>query len=179
MDSQAEVTGRYIVSMAESAGEVSPVFERKIRELLEEHGIKDPEADGWYSAEHFVEAVNRASEDIGSKTILEAGTQMGRDVPQPEEVDGPKDALAIADEAQQAAYRNASEERPAGGYKYEETGENSVRMGVTSKFPYPEEIAKGSIKGIVESTTSGSAAAVVISEVNANPDEMCAYEIEW
>jgi hypothetical protein len=85
--------------MAESAGEVSPVFERKMRDLFEEHGIEDPSPDEWYSAENFVSAVNEAAEQIGDKTVLEAGVQMGRDVPQPEEVDGPKDALAIVDDS--------------------------------------------------------------------------------
>jgi hypothetical protein len=178
MDSDVEVTGRYIVSMVESAGEVSPVFERKIRDLLGDHGISDPDADQWYSATDFAAAVNEAATAIGDKTVLEAGVQMGKDVPQPPVVEGPKDALQHVDDAQRAAYRNSDDPAPAGGYTYETVDDRTARVGVTEAWPYPREIAEGSLKGIVKSTADG-AAVVSVSETVAEPGEAFAFEVSW
>lgn len=178
MDSQADVTGRYIVSMATSAGEVSPVFERKIRDLLEEYGIDDPDPEQWYSADSFTSAVSEAAEEIGSSTILEAGKQMGQDVPQPESVSGPKDALKRVNEAHQAAYQNASERYPAGQYRYEELDSNEVKMSVTDNWPYPPEIAEGSLLGITQSTAP-NASRVEVETTEPASDEVAAYIVRW
>jgi hypothetical protein len=185
MDADTEVTGRYITSMVKSAGEVSPVFEKKMKELLSEHGIDDPDHEKWYSAEAFIEAVNQATDRIGSKTIAQAGEEMGRDVPKPEDAESPHDVLKTVDEAQQAAYRGGSEERPAGSYTYERLGDREARCAVTEDFAYPDEISEGSLRGIVKDMVDRGS-DVRIEEVDPKPtdhpeksDERIAYRISW
>lgn len=176
MDEGVEVTGRYVISMVNSAGKVSPVFERKMEELLSECDIEDPEPDSWYSAERFTRAVDQATSEIGSKTVRQAGEEMGKDVPK-ESFEGPHEALAGTDAAQQAAYRG-SEGRPAGGYTYRKVGPTEARVGVTETFPYPEEIAKGSIVGITKDMVKREA-QVSVEEVNTEPTDDLAKDPEW
>lgn len=185
MDEDTEVTGRYVVSMVESAGEVSPVFKKKMNELLSTHGIDNPEPDEWYDANAFAEAVSQATEQIGTQTVVQAGEEMGRDVPKPEGITSPHDVLAEVDESQQAAYRNSSEPRPAGSYTYERLGERAARSAVTEKFAYPDEICEGSLRGITKDIVD-RAADVTMEEVEPQPTdhpekapERIAYRIEW
>lgn len=178
MDSEAEVTGRYVVEFVESAGAVSPVFERKIRSLLEEKGIDDPQPDDWYRAESFVAAVEEVASSIGEKTIFEAGVQMGNAVPQPDGVTTPVEALRAVDESHQAAYRNARTQYPAGQFTFERLGDRTVRMGVTENWPYPKETMTGNLKGVVQSTANETA-IVEISDAEPTGNELYAVEVSW
>jgi hypothetical protein len=169
--------------MVKSAGEVSPVFEKKMKELLSEHGIDDPEPEEWYDAEAFTDAVDQATDRIGSKTIAQAGEEMGYDVPKGG-ASSPHKVLEGIDQAQQDAYRG-SETRPAGSYTYERLGERSARCAVTEDFAYPDEISKGSLTGTVKDLVDRES-DVVVEEVDTRPtehpeksDERSAYRIEW
>ncbi len=184
MDPDVEVTGRYITSMVNSAGEVSPVFGRKMEELLGEFGLADPEPESWYSAQDFAEAVDSATDQIGSKTVAQAGEEMGKDVPKDEFAD-PHEALAGADAAQQAAYRGGQTTRPAGGYTYEKVDATEAHLGVTEPFPYQEEIAKGALVGILkdmverESQVSAEETDTKPTEDPEKAPEREAYVISW
>lgn len=185
MDEHTEVTGLYVTSMLNSAGAVSPVFEKKMNELLAEYGIHNPDPEEWYDAAAFAEAVDRATDEIGEKTIHQAGVEMGRDVPQPDSVGDPHDALQIVDRAQQDAYRGGEETRPAGSYRYERVGPSAARMSVTESFPYPKEIVTGSLEGIVKSVKEGTG-RVTVESVPTEPvddpeldPESYAVRIEW
>lgn len=181
MQPDIEITGRYVNSMLASTGEVSPVFERKMEELLEEYGIDDPDPDEWYSAESFAEAVERVAAEIGDKTVSEAGKQMGRDVPKPPEVESPHDVLAQMHDQHYQSYRNV-ERGSIGGYTYERVDETTARLGVTEGFPYPTGIARGAPVGIAEDITGESVSTDAVPTEptgSGKSPEREAYELSW
>lgn len=181
MRPETEITGRYVNSMVESTGKVSPVFKRKMEELLEEYGIDDPDPEAWYSAESFAEAVERVADEIGDKTVSEAGKQMGRDVPKPPEVESPHDVLGQMHDQHYQSYRNV-ERGSIGGYTYERIDDTTVRLGVTEGFPYPTGIALGAPIGITEDITGNSVSTEDVTTEPTDPEkspEREAYELSW
>jgi hypothetical protein len=181
MDSDIEITGRYVNSMVESTGKVSPVFRRKMEELLEEYGISDPDPEAWYNAASFAEAVDRVADEIGNKTVSEAGKQMGEDVPKPPDVESPHDVLEQMHDQHYKSYRNV-ERGSIGGYTYERIDDTTVRLGVTEGFPYPMGIARGATIGIAADITGNTVSTESVPTKPTGPDkspEMEAYELSW
>lgn len=176
-----EGQGLYILSFFESAGEVSPVFEKKARELFAEYGLEDVEPDEFYPGGRISDAFFDVVDSVGEMTMRQGGEQMGRDVPWPPGVDEPHEGLATIDAVHQEAARAskdapASIQRPAGGYTHERLGPSSAHVGITENYPYPQIMAEGVFVGIVEGLGVRSA---TISETTPQGDEIAAWEISW
>ncbi|MFC7057115.1 hypothetical protein [Halovenus salina] len=168
-----------MTAFLESAGEVSPVFEQRLRAVLDDHGITNPTLEEWYQATAFVDAVTEVANTIGDRTVLQAGIDMGRNVPWADEVgDDPTEVLKMVAQTNQDAYRNSTEEYPIGQYQIEEVSDNSAVVGVTDKWPYPSEIAKGAIKGALEAA-SDHVKHVTISETESGSNQLGRYEVDW
>ncbi|MFB6175751.1 MAG: hypothetical protein ABEI99_01155, partial [Halobaculum sp.] len=91
-DENSEVLGRYPLATVQSAGNVSPVFERKARELFSEHlGELDPET--WYSTEDTVSAYHDLNDEVGEATMRQGGKESAKAVEWPDEVDTPMKGL--------------------------------------------------------------------------------------
>lgn len=184
MEDGVEVTGRYINSMVKSVAAVSPVFERKMDEMLSEYGIDDPDPEEWYPAQSFVQAATAVTNDIGAQTIGEVGRRMGRDAPKPPGA-SPHEALQSMHEASKQAYRGGTDKLPAGTFVHERLGPQSARMGVTERFPYPEGIARGSIEGVLKDTVEQESSVYIVDADPGPTDdpalapEQYAYEVNW
>lgn len=184
MDSTTQVHGRYVTGMVQSVGEISPVFEQKLRDVVAEYGIENPTPEGWYSAEAFVNAVNDVAEDIGTRTVTEAGKTMGQQVPTPPDAESPHDALAAVDQSLQEAHRGGESDRPVGSFTYERIDSSVARVGVTEPYPYPEGISRGSLSGVVQQMAPDPS-KVFAEEVETAPTsrekapEEVAYRIRW
>jgi hypothetical protein len=180
---QAHGQGLYVLSFYESAGRVSPVFERKAREVFEDHGLEDVAEDEFYLYDILAPAFYDVVDTIGEKTMYEGGKQMGRDIPWPDGVETAQDGLETLDAIHQQATgaRENGEtvdiDRPAGGYTYEKTGDKSARVGITEKYPNPPIMAEGVFVGIVDGLTS--AASVDIEETEPDRSERRAWTIDW
>jgi hypothetical protein len=173
--------GLYLLSFFESAGEVSPVFEKKARELFSEYGLEDVEPEEFYPGDKISDAFFDVVNDVGDKTMQKGGKQMGLDVPWPEGVDDPHAGLQTIDAVHQEAARTTDDapadlERPAGGYTYEQTGDTSAHVGITENYPYPSVMAEGVFLGIVNGLGASSA---TITDDTPKGDEKSAWEISW
>lgn len=176
--------GLYILSFYESAGKVSPVFERKAREVFEDHGLTDIEEEEFYHYDRVAPAFYDVVNKIGEKTMREGGRQMGRDVPWPEGVETPHDGLEMIDAIHQQAGPAITDgetldiDRPSGGYSYEETGPTAAHVGITERYPNPPVMAEGVFLGIVDGLADGGV-SVSIEETDPTHDERHAWEISW
>lgn len=173
--------GLYLLSFFESAGEVSPVFEKKARELFSEYGLEDVEPEEFYPGHKISDAFFDVVEDVGDKTMKKGGEQMGRDVPWPPGTEGPHAGLQTIDAIHQEAARATEDapddlERPAGGYTYEKIDDTAAHVGVTPNYPYPPVMAEGVFVGIVEGLGADSAQ---ISDAAPQGEEKHGWEISW
>jgi hypothetical protein len=177
MSGDAEVIGKYPLAFAESAGEVSPVFERKLRDIMADHGLEDVVEDDWVPLQAVIDTYAATLEEAGSATMRQAGIQNGRVIDWPPEVETPQDGLAALDDIHQAAFRGGSD-YPAGRYIHEARGNREARMGLADDYVFPKEIGAGAFRGVVESLANGTA-TVTVEEVDAAPGEMAAFVVTW
>lgn len=178
-----EAQGLYLQSFFESAGEVSPVFEKKARELFGEYGLDTVQSDEYYPGDDVSNAFFDVVNNVGEKTMREGGIQMGQDVPWPEGVDSPHAGLQTINAVHQEAVRVATDApedvnlaHPGGRYTYDRTGARSAHVGVTERYPYPNVMAEGVFLGIVKGHGADSPD---ISETTPTAEEQTAWEIEW
>jgi hypothetical protein len=171
--------GMYVLSFFDSAGEVSPVFERKARDIFDDYGLEDVEPDKLYSYDKIAPAFEAVVENAGEKTMFSGGKQMGIDIPWPDDVADVHDALAALDAIHQQATGAPDEpvDRPAGGYTYERVGPREARVGVTERYPNPESMVRGVYTGIVDSFSDD--AYVELTETTPNSDERAAWTLSW
>ncbi|MFC7057114.1 hypothetical protein [Halovenus salina] len=100
-DPDAEVVGKYMLAFIESAGEVSPVFESKVRSTFEEYTGK-VKPDKWYRAEDVKQTYEAILADVGPRTMKNGGVETANTLPFDEDksVEG---ALALLCEEHTAA----------------------------------------------------------------------------
>jgi hypothetical protein len=176
-DSNAEQDGQYLVAFVESAGEVSPVFERKVRRIFETH-VGGLDAESWYDTDDCVEAYREVLDEIGDKTMEQAGIQVGKSVPWPEEVETVHDGLSTVNTMHKAAFRNSPEEFPAGRYVFEDICDRRARVGITAGYPYTAPFAKGVFTGIAQDL-GRDVAGVTVEEADRKHGEKAAWIMEW
>lgn len=175
-DPDAEVIGRYPLATVKSAGEVSPVFEQKARELFTEH-MGDLDADEWYSAADVVAAYEALSEEVGEATMRQGGKESARAVEWPPAVETPMEGLGALAQMHKEAFRGSDREFPAGKYTFEPLGDRRAHVGVSEDYPFTVPHAEGVFVGVVQDLSDGVRPTIEATE--PNPDEQAAFEIEW
>lgn len=176
-DETAEGNGAYLVAFIQSAGEVSPVFERKIQEMAEER-FGTISADEWYPLGEWKELYEDVMDEVGEATMKQGGKENGKAIEWPDEVNSVEDALNTLNEMHKDSTRNSDQEYPAGRYVIDMQGPRSVRVGITEAFTWPKPFVPGAIQGIVEDVGPDDA---VFSETEVSPksNERAAWEFEW
>lgn len=178
MEEGTKIIGRYILAFVESTGDVSPVFERKTRDIFAENGLEVDEIDeeSYHDALRYADAMREIRDEVGEKTLRQAGAEQGGAVPWPPHVDSVADGLEFLVEADKQAH-----EAPSGSfegdYTYEQTGETEGRVSIPDRAPYPVDNFKGVFEGVIKSLSSSS--NVTISDVDAKPNEKAAFKISW
>jgi hypothetical protein len=170
-DSQAD--GRYVVAFMESAGEVSPVFERKVKDYFESH-LPSVDADEWYNTDDVVTAFEKINQDIGSQTMEQGGREAAKAVPWPDEVNSVSGAITALQQAHRDAYRNSNQQNPAGNYTFEKSGKRTAHVG----FPYAPAFAQGVFKQVCDIFGDGSPAPQ-LEPADTKPDESDAWTLTW
>lgn len=176
-DPEAEATGKYMVAFIESAGKVSPVFERKVREIFEDH-MGTLEADSWYRNADVEKAFAEVLEEVGEKTMMEGGVESGKAIEWPDDVETVIDGFELWNSFHEAAYRNSDFDFPAGKYTVEQLGDREVRIGITEGYNLSAEFAKGCSKGITQDLSSRTN-RTRLTDTDSNPDEQAAWVLEW
>lgn len=173
-DPGVEGDGRYLVATIQSAGKVSPVFERKLREMASDR-FAEVDDERWYPIGEFVEFFEELESEVGSQTLEEAGVENGKAIPWPPEVDSLDDALGVINDLHREATRGSNREWPIGRYVVEERGSSGFRVGVTEEFPHPNPYTKGVLKGIANNF---GGERHTVSEASPRDDERAAWTLE-
>ena len=178
MQEGMEIVGRYILAFVKSTGDVSAVFERKTREIFEQNGLNvdEIEEDSWHDANRYADAMHEIREEVGEKTLRQAGAEQAGDVPWPENVNSVADGLEFLVQADKDAHRTPDGEY-GGDYNFELTGESTARVGIPEYAPYPVDNFKGVFEGAVNSLSDSGNAR--LSDVEPHADERAAFEVTW
>jgi hypothetical protein len=175
-----KVAAKYAEAFVNSAGEVSPIFERKARTILEENGIKHLGESDWLTFSSFVAALSEVEDEVGEMTLREGGKKMARVNDLPDHINTVDGALEYLNDSHQQAHKNGSEEE-WGSYIVERLDDRRFRMSCSAGYPYPYALAKGVFEGIVKEFGAGDISLTVreVSETDLNLDEGFAVDITW
>lgn len=168
-----EVSGMYVTAFLDSAGEVSSVFERKARSILDENGIEEVSQEEWYEIDRFVSAMNNIEEEVGEKTSERAGIEMMEVAPEIEDLSSMEEAIEVGKEPLRQSYRNYSVEE-VGGFKFEES-EGEKRVAYYGGWEYPEAFTHGIFKGMAKAVDGVSPNDIVPTE--SVGDEVYSYVV--
>lgn len=154
---------------------VMSVFRRRMRDLLDDHGIEDPDpqSDDWYDMEAFLNVLDDVKEDTGENALRKIGEATPRQFDWPDEPDSPAAALAALSDIYEAEHQPAR-----GSYAFERVDDTTAR--VTADTPYPCVFDRGLLKGTVK-TGGGNRASLteVGSTCRDEGHETCVYELSW
>ena len=169
--------GEFVDGFIQAVVEISPAFERKIRDVLAENGIEEPRAGETYPADYVIDSINQLAEDVGPKTTTRIAVNQIRIPDWPEGIDDVEQALDASDDMYRGAYIDFDRDR-LGAFRFEKTGAGRGRGAVTEDFPYPEAFAEGIFEGTLKEFTSESSLPTV-SETETRADEKAAFELRW
>jgi len=100
-------------------------------QILERHGIKSPEAQGWYSQQAWLDAFREIAQSIGPRTLNRIGTSIPNSAKFPPGLDTMDKALASIDVAYHMNHRGGE----IGHYKFQKTGERKVCWNAAILIP--------------------------------------------
>ena len=171
-----EVNGQTILSVVESAGVVSPVFERKAQEFLSNNGIDNPQRGEWYPQADYLAAIGQIERDGGSQLLTNIGKEIPKTADWPDSVDSVAGGLESINSAYQMNHRGGE----IGSYRFEATGD---RSGIVyCENPYPCLFDRGIVKGVVN-VFGGTDASLSLDETGphcrSEGGNECQYTIEW
>lgn len=174
---EAAGDGRYLVAFIESAGEVSPVFERKLREMASER-FETLSEEEWYRLDDMKSLYEEVHEEVGDATMRQGGIENAKAIPWPDEVTTIEDGLQMLNNMHKDATRGSDEEFPAGRYTFEMTAARSLRFGVTEAFPWPSPFVEGAVTGLIQDLGPGDAAPT-LEETTPDANEKAAWNVTW
>lgn len=176
-DPEAESIGKYMLSFIESAGEVSPVFERKVKGIFEDH-LGDIRADEWYSVEAVDAAFDTVNEEIGSKTMEEGGREAFSAVVFPDSVETVDEAIEHLQETHRDSYRGSSQLNPGGNYTFEREGDRTARVGMTVGIPTGPGFVKGVFDQLIRDFGPADASPR-FETIDTRDHEKAAWGVTW
>jgi hypothetical protein len=178
MQDGTKIIGRYILAFVKSTGDVSAVFERKTREIFEKNGLDLSEIseDTWHDANQYADAMHEIKDEVGKKTLQQAGAEQAANVPWPDNITSVADGMEFLVKAEKDAHK-VSNGRFSGNYDFEMTGESSGRVSVADRPSYPTDNYKGVFRGAAKDLSDSS--SVRLSDVDPRSDERAAFEIRW
>ncbi|HEX7243229.1 MAG TPA: hypothetical protein VF263_23290 [Longimicrobiaceae bacterium] len=132
-----QVSGGNILSMLAAMGP----FRKRGEQILEEHGIREVQADQWYSLDGYVRSLEMIGEKMGPNTLFQIGKHIPDHVMLPPGIDTFEKVAASFGMAFDMNHRGGD----AGKITYEMTGDRSVT--IVTGTPYPTDFDKGVVQG--------------------------------
>jgi hypothetical protein len=173
----SQISGAYVAAFVRSAGEVSPVFEKKAKETLEDSGITDPDAESWYDNEQFGDALASIVNKAGERTVEQAGREMVKITEEIVEQDSVTAGLEVFT-AQHDAIHDEPGAATAGVVTYEQQSESRYRIAVEGDgYEYPPSLTRGAAVETVRQT--GGPNNLTVEAVDPSGDERFAFEVSW
>lgn len=174
---ESQISGAYVTAFVASAGSVSPVFEKKARETLADNEITEPAESDWYDNERFGDALSEIVDKAGEKTVEQAGREMTKitdDIVEQESVEAGLEVFT----SQHDAIHQPDGTEAAGVVEYERLGEDHYRVAAAGEgYEYPASLTKGAATETIRQT--GGPTKLDIEDVQAEGDEVFAFEVSW
>ena len=168
-----EVKGTAVISVIEGMGH----FRKAALSILSKHGISDPQEDGWYLQQAWLDAFKEISEKIGSATLEAIGKKIPETAMWPSEIKTIEDALASIDVAYHMNHRGGE----IGHYRFEKGSATSAK--IVCDNPYPCSFDMGIIKTTASKFVSGKVVPNVIHadqrHCRKKGAKSCTYVISW
>ncbi|SIR27049.1 hypothetical protein SAMN05421858_2059 [Haladaptatus litoreus] len=165
----AEVKGDSLSSLVEGVSRLSDAYRKRVIDVLDSHGIPEPQPGEWYSLEGAINALDELVDVIGPRTVKTIGKEIPETVEWPPAIDNVEAALTALDDVYQMHHRG-----DVGYYEFEKTGETSGRM--VCETPYPASMDQGIVEGIVKKFNN-SGAFVQVEEDEAAAERT--FEVSW
>ena len=134
------VSGGNILSMLAAMGP----FRKRGEQILEDHGIPDVSAEGWYSLEAYVRSLRTIGQKMGPNTLFQIGRQIPNHVPLPPGVDTFEKVLASFGQAFDMNHRGITPDTITYDLK------NPRTASITTGTPYPCDFDRGVIAGFFQ-----------------------------
>lgn len=167
---EAEVNGRSVRSIVEGVGQFSSAYEERALEILDNHGLPEPEEGEWYSMQAYLDAFAELADTVGPKTVTKIGSEIPYLVDWPPGVETVEEAMGSLDDVYQMNHRGGE----IGYYDFEMTGDSGGVM--ECKNPYPAELDEGLLKAVAEKF-SEECAFVRVEQTSEGTTRT--YQISW
>lgn len=165
-----EVSGQTVLSVVEGVGQFSSVYRDRALDVLDNHGLPEPEEGEWYSWEAYLDAFEELTETIGPKTVTKIGSEIPYLIDWPPEIETVEQALGALDDQYQRNHKGDE----IGYYDFEKTGEGGGV--IETKNPYPSALDEGLLKSVAEKyTDEGSFVRVE----QTSEGEVTTFHISW
>lgn len=174
-----EVNGPVVCQSVAGLREHSEEAEAQGREILGQHGIVNPEPEGWYSLRDWLRALDEIGETLGEDALTRLGRKVPEGVEWPPNVDSASKGFATVNEAYQLNHRGGE----IGSYEFVETDERE--RTVVCANPYPCSFDEGIIQGTLRAFGRGFSYTpmVLVHETSdhcrAEGGEQCEYRVVW
>lgn len=167
-----EVNGQTILSIINTLADG--------KEILNAHGIKNPEAGKWYPQQAWLDTFKAISKEIGEQTLFSIGTAVPENALFPSDVDNLEKGLKSID----LAYRMNHRGGEIGTYRLIRFNEKARKAVMICQNPYPSEFDRGIISSMLRKFKPASSSNY---EVNLdttkgsriNGEHSCTYNISW
>jgi|GEM_PF-1767250 len=169
---EAEIEGGYVTAVVDSVAEMSPVFERRAREILADGGIESPDTESTYDATAFAAAMRAMADAAGETTVARTGEKM---IAQNEQICA-AEGFETMREQHAAVHRNFDVDR-VGQYRTERLDDREYRVAAYGGHSYQAALTRGVVEGIVEQTESP--AVVGFEDAEPAADESHAFVVSW
>lgn len=164
-----EVSGQTVRSVVEGVGQFSTTYKDRALDILDDHGLPEPEEDEWYSWGAYIDAFEELADTVGPKTVTKIGSEIPDLVDWPPHIDSVEGALAALDEQYQQTHRGDE----IGYYEFEKSGDGGV---VESKNPYPAALDEGLLKATAEKFSDDDA---FVRVEQTSDGEVTTFQISW
>lgn len=168
-----QVNGQTVLSVVKGMGP----FAGRGSEILARHGIKAPEATGWYPQQAWLDAFQEISKSIGPSTLKVIGQSIPNSARFPPGIDTVEKALESLDVAYHLNHRGGE----IGHYAFRKT---AARVGVVECHnPYPCDFDSGIIQAVVKRFAPAGAVLKVTHDASkpchSNQGDSCTFLISW
>lgn len=168
-----EVAGQAVLSVVDGMG----VMKVLATQMLERHGIRNPEPGLWYPQQPWLDTFREIADQVGPNTVYQIGVKIPENATFPPEIDSIEKALASIDVAYHMNHRDGE----IGHYHYTKTGDRSAKMICPN--PYPCEFDRGIISAMCRKFKPAEAVVYVTHDdsqaCRKKGGESCTYKVSW
>lgn len=169
-----EVLGDVVLSVVHAMG----AFKGLALQILDRHGISEPQQHLWYPQQAWLDAFATLAEEVGPSTVSQIGRQIPRQANYRPGLHSVDAVLLELDEAYKSTHRGGE----AGSYSFRPTG---LRSGfVICQTPYPCDFERGLLSALA--TRFASCESLVDLQHEAPPGQCkkhghtsCDYHLRW